>query len=398
MPRLRLIMDPLVSDKNTKLQRKCEKFCRILDKDLKSSKQKLNKEAENCVQSLYTLMLEAEEHENSRNDANKPNAKQQTEMTSTQEHVQDEKRRSSGVRPITATGYGKRPPDVAIQNRPYSASPRIVRNEMADGETQRSRRKSSFIPEEPQFNQIIPAWEKDTPGSLYKDRRLYWNMPIYTDQKDTETKRTNKLNQPESPRQIRESSSVKPSRYVTKHSSPMNSHDNFSDVESCISENELGNVKLKPRPKTAADYRRKQPEDEMSQYWSKRINRLINKWDIEDKPNNNQGLHLKCEFDVAEDSGPKSPIAPPESAPVGEATRRKNQFMQTYGKRYMFAIRADPAAQAAQNKYKRPVIVTRQELASIHADLAKKRKQTRLILRKSKRIVTSMAKIASVMQ
>ncbi|KAK3093927.1 hypothetical protein FSP39_021904 [Pinctada imbricata] len=138
---------------------------------------------------------------------------------------------------------------------------------------------------------------------------------------------------------------------------------------------------------------RNTPTTKGQEYWNRRVRNLILKWNVEDKGES----YLERWDLLAKTSSTGPPPLLTRDPNMGEAEIKAKSFVRKYANKYRTLLRI-ASAPPTDTRQRRSEKITRQELASIHADIAKRRKNTRTILRKSKRLKIYVEQLASVAQ
>ena len=144
------------------------------------------------------------------------------------------------------------------------------------------------------------------------------------------------------------------------------------------------------RPKTADYYRKKHPDDPRSEYWNDRVHILIRKWNMQDR--GESYLDRRNISAIANVSKPPPHIM--HDPNMGQAEIKVKSFLRKYATKYRTLLVAS-SAPPQESRHRKSEKITRQELASIHADVAKRKHNTRMILRKSKRLKSFVEQLTS---
>ena len=362
---------PQAFGKNALLQKQYERLYNRLEKERKSTQRRIQITEERCVHSIYNLLQEAESYEQ--------------EKKRKEEEEKEKQIRKEGKTPVfyyeIEKEYESKQPEVkTTRGRPLTAS---VRSRIRSADRRNlSKRPASAGPALSTAGSVSTAGSGVRVCSADRSQRRFSNAsscestrkdglvnsrPCSANTHTSQTGLENKLkvwqlspaksNERESPSGGRQSS-AKSVRSIEEHPEP-------SELNSFA------------RPKTAELYRRRRPDDELSEYWNRRVARIIRKWDLQD--NEQYSKDLK----IARDMGP--PPYKRLDSKAGEAEIKTKTFIQKYSGKYRTLLRPDTAP-ILEYRQKRSEKVSRQDMASIEAATAKYKKNTKMLLLKSKEI------------
>lgn len=358
---------PQAFGKNALLQKQYERLYNRLERERKSTQRRIQVTEEKCVHSIYSLLQEAETYEQDKRRKQEEEEEKRIkkegktpvffyEIENEYEPKQPETKTVRG-RPMTASVSTriKSADRRDLSTRPSSAGPVlsvdrrgsvstasvVIRGSSADRSNRRSSNASSCgsIKKDSSLNSRPCSAKTDVnQGNNFK----FWQL---SPQRDNERKLSIKN---------RESSA----KSVEENQDPvvLNSF---------------------ARPKTADRFRRRTLDDELSEYWNRRVARIIRKWDLKDNEQYTKDIR------VIRDIGP--PPYKRLDSKTGEAELKTKSFIQKYSGQYRSLLRPETAP-ILETRAKRNEKISRQEMASINADTAKYKKNTRMLLLKSREI------------
>lgn len=385
--------EPMAFGRNALLQKHLEKRCHRLSKEHRTQQKHLDAESERCVIDIYSFLLEAELNEKqSREKQSDRNAKAKIIDTinyvsmankkamSQSSDVQDSAAISDNktrARPLTAHGEQmKKAENDDLSKRPVSAYASLHQKFVIDSDDHDSVTddKETELPKNPMNRRISLSTLRNMEKRTSVDEKAVLR-PWQKIKQAVGSKSTDKA----------------------KERQPVsdNNENNQKAVPTTKSSNESKwanrSVSIRDRPKTADYYRRKHPDDERSEYWNRRVRNLILKWNVEDR-----GESYLERWDLLSKTSSNGPPPLLSIDPnMGEAEIKAKSFVRKYANKYRTLLRI-ASAPPQDTRQRRSEKITRQELASIHADIAKTRKNTRTILRKSKRLKMYVEQLAAV--
>ncbi|XP_063427102.1 uncharacterized protein LOC134710647 [Mytilus trossulus] len=332
-------------DRNFVLQKQLERSFKGLEKEYKTSQRRNQCIAESCVSFTYQLLHEAtlKEKENFKK---RPKTAKPSYSNTHERTIVDADVNNTRLRPQTA--HGQHDKTDSKQKRPSSAHPLIPQNENKGDEEQ------------------CDVERKDT-GQKPKNA---WIKVKEIVQK-TKSVNSNELNE------------------------KRNSQDEQISIENIpVTCDYLQHNRR--RPKTADFYRKKQPESELAIFWSRKVRYAIDKWDLED---NEDDFIDNDIFSVASRaSRAKRPITPPvHKTEMTETEKRLKAFVRRFGSKYRTQMNLSSATSnhsAVTTGGRKNFSISRQELASIHGDVSRRLKNTKMIVKKSGSIQRSVEKYA----
>ncbi|XP_052103645.1 uncharacterized protein LOC127737152 [Mytilus californianus] len=331
-------------DRNFVLQKQLERSFKGIEKEYKSSQRRNQCIAESCVSFTYQLLHEAtlKEKENfkKRPKTAKPN------YCNTHDRVtEDTGVNNTRLRPQTAHGqYDKTD---SKQKRPSSAHPLIPHDENKGDEQCDAERKDSFQKPKNALTRVKEIVQK------------------------TNSLNPNVLNEKRNSQDEQISIENVPITYDTRQQN-------------------------RRRPKTADFYRKKQPESELAIFWSRKIRYAIDKWDLED--NEDDFIENDTISVASRASRAKRPLTPPvHKTEMTETEKRLKAFVRRFGSKYRTQMNLSTATSghsAVTTGGRKNFSISRQELASIHGDVSRRLKNTKMIIKKSGTIQRSVEKYA----
>lgn len=339
-------MSTRVLDRNFVLQKQLERSCRRLQREYKITQRKTQILAEGCVAFTYQLLYEATLKE-------KESLKYETLLAKTPNPDSTGNKKSHPVntaayisrfRPQTA--HTQNDTNKNLEKRPSSAHP-LLQSEISIDNIQTNDKKGS------ENSGVGNAWTKVK--QKIQDKEL--------------------INTSDDP-----------------HSD--NRHTQNETIITGSTENVSQEIpKTHHRPKTADFYRKKQPENELAIFWSRKIRSVIEKWDQEDKEED------FIQSDTATDAvscrtRTTQCITPPlQQNVLTESDKRLRAFVRRFGSKYrtqMQPMTTSEVSKGGRKNFK----ISKQDLASIHADASRRMKNTKMILKKSGKIQANVERYA----
>lgn len=389
---------PVALGKNILLQRFLDIEKTHIDLNHKQEKKEILKTAEQCASAAYSLLLEAEEHEKEKLDDQTRAHTRESLRPPGQERPHTCKSRSKAaavikIRPVTAGGPSTSTPRETDQEnrRPSTAYPSLGKRvsivepnedpqntteelgvELHDPEdviTYMNTPVLETVPRSPTFSRS---------HSFMEDRNA-----IIMKLKQKNTDKSDNKQRRNSQRQMSAVVELKTPR-PTEPKPPVQSELD-ARIEAATRHPQV-QAHNKRRPKTANDMRKKQPVDERTDYWNRRVYNLLNKWDMEDKPDDCRTQHNYTNVLFLDSKPPEKELPKHLQPPQTRAESNTRAFLQTYGSKFRSQLRPS-SAPSTPSKHRRPVKVTIQELTSIKADFSRRRKDTVALLKKSKRLL-----------
>ncbi|OWF43352.1 uncharacterized protein LOC110459849 [Mizuhopecten yessoensis] len=401
MPMVKLVSaQPMAFGKNALLQKRYENQCNHLGHDHRTTQRKIQGVAEQCVVSAYNLLMEAEKHEREKiergdikYDSSNGRYSSKPSQSKTRRHLQK-------VRPMTAgpgtstprVGHDRKRPSSATASLGKHSSSVISMIEVDNDQTEESqmsveRRKSALVNSQSSDIQQSPTKNINQvePQSNSHSKRTS-DLHVIIPKKPTSTQNRVRLQLNPSPLKSQD----RDGRLLTDRSTSRASSTLSPVLEVKENNKNLHNGKTR-RPRTADDFRRKCDEDDMTTYWNKRVTKLLKRWNLEDMsdPFLTNDVVSQSDDNVTPRM-PSSPVLEPPTRPQEpqtDASLKTKKFIHTYGSHFRSLLRPNSAPPVTESKVRRrPVKATRQEMASIKADISRRRKQTNAILKKSKHI------------
>ncbi|XP_062602806.1 uncharacterized protein LOC134264533 [Saccostrea cucullata] len=363
---------PQAFGKNALLQKQYERLYNRLEKERKSTQRRIQITEEKCVHSIYYLLQEAESFEQQ---------KKRKEEEEEEKRIQKEGKipvfyyeiENEYVPPKPETKVPRGRPMTAsvrtrkgsagikeLRNRPSSASPALCsdkagtvtnvvdvqRVSSADRSKRRFSNASSCGSNQKENDSRPCSANVGSPSATSGSNLKLWQLNL----------RKNSERKPSASRKESESKSVEEAPAASPEPESLNAF---------------------ARPKTADRYRQRRPDDELSEYWNRRVASIIRKWDLQD--NDQYSKDLKVIKDIGR------PPCRRFNSKTGEAEMRTKTFIQKYSGKYRSLLRPE-SAPIMENRQRRNEKISRQELASINADTAKHKKNTKMLLLKSREI------------
>lgn len=309
-------------DRNFVLQRHLERSCKRLEKEFKIAQRKSQNVAEACVAFTYKLLQEATVREKEKIKS-RPNPSVSSEGITKCNCNKETKRIASHVRPLTA--HTSRVNRKNSQKRPSSAHPIIPTN------------SRDISPECEQLHTQLKA-AKETTAIKSDTTHLKTNIKGKSIESNMELRS-----------QISEISSF--------------SRANNENID---------------KPKTADFYKRKQPECELAIFWTRKVNAVIAKWDKED-------YELDFRINKTDDvQHIRKLVTPPlQKVALTESEKRLKAFVRRFGQKYRTQISPVSPTTTISNGGRKNFNISGRELASIHADTARRLKNTQIVVKKS---------------
>lgn len=365
---------PQAFGKNALLQKQYERQYSRLERERKSTQRQIQITEEKCVHSVYNLLQEAELYEQEKKQKQEEEKVKRAEKERKNpvfyyeienEYVpkQPETKIVRG-RPMTASVNTRKigTQHNELRKRPSSASPALCCQNggpastainvqrISSAESSHSRLSSASSYGSVQNENVFdsrPSSADIGPISANTGTNLrLWQLNV-------------KRNSEGKPSAVRRGSSARSVRSVEESS------ETFQDPET---------MNTFARPKTADRYRRRRPDDELSEYWNRRVANIIRKWDLRDSDQYTKDLK------VVKD------IGPPPYRKLDSRTGQVERFIQKYSGKYRSLLRQTTSPALLDNRQKRSEKISRQDLASINADTAKYKKNTKFLLSKSREI------------
>lgn len=360
---------PQAFGKNALLQKQYERLYNRLERERKSTQRRIQATEEKCVHSIYSLLQEAETHEQ--------------EKRRKQEEEEEKRIKKEGKTPVffyeIENEYEPKQPETkSIRGRPMTASVR-TRIKSAD-RTDLSTRPSSAGPalSVGRRGSVSTASVVLRGSSADRSNRRSSNASSC----DSIKKDSSLNSRPCSAKTDVNQGNVKlwqlsPQRDNERKLSIGKRESSAKSVKSVDENQEPDLLNSFARPKTADRFRRRTPDDELSEYWNRRVARIIRKWDLKDNEQYTKDIR------VIRDIGP--PPYKRLDSKTGEAELKTKSFIQKYSGQYRSLLRPETAP-ILETIAKRNEKISRQEMASINADTAKYKKNTRMLLLKSREI------------
>jgi hypothetical protein len=366
---------PQAFGKNALLQKQFERQYNRLERERKSTQRRIQITEEKCVHSVYNLLQEAELYEQEKKQKQEEERLKRIEKESKNpvfyyeienEYVpkQPETKLVRG-RPMTASVSTRRSGTQRkeLRIRPSSATPALCcengdppastttnAQRISSAESSHSRLSSassySSVQKENVFDSRPSSADNGTLSANPGTNLKLWQL---SHRRNSERKLS----------AVRRHSSARSVRSVDEPPEP------FPEPET---------INTFARPKTADRYRRRRPDDELSEYWNRRVANIIRKWDLRDSDQYTKDVK------VVKDMGP------PPYRKLNSRTGQVERFIQKYSGKYRSLLRQSTSPALLDNKQKRSEKISRQEVASINADAARYKKNTKYLLSKSREI------------
>ncbi|XP_061193080.1 uncharacterized protein LOC133201299 [Saccostrea echinata] len=363
---------PQAFGKNALLQKQYERLYNRLEKERKSTQRRIQVTEEKCVHAIYYLLQEAESFEQQ---------KKRKEEEEKEKRIQKEgklpvfyyeiENEYEPPKPETKVTRG-RPMTASVRTRKGSADPKGLRNRPSSASPALCTDKADSVPSAPDIQRV--------PSADRSKRRCSITSSCGSNQKENDSRPCSANVEPPNTTSgsnlklwqlsLRKNSERKPSAVRRESVSKL-----AEEVPAASPEPESLNAFA--RPKTADRYRQRRPDDELSEYWNRRVASIIRKWDLQD--NDQYSKDLKVIKDIG-----RPPYRRVDSK-TGEAELRTKTFIQKYSGKYRSLLRPETAP-VLENRQRRKEKISRQELATINADTAKHKKNTKMLLLKSREI------------
>lgn len=339
-------MSTRVLDRNFVLQKQLERSCRRLQREYKITERKTQILAEGCVAFTYQLLYEATLKE-------KESLKYETLLAKIPNHTTGNKK----SQPVNAAAYISRfrPQTAHAQNgtnknlekRPSSAHP-LLQSEITIDNIQTNDKKES------ENSGVGNAWTTVKQKVQNKELINISDDPHSEDSRHTQNETI-----------------ITGSAENVSHEIP----------------------KTRYRPKTADFYRKKQPENELAIFWSRKIRSVIEKWDQEDKEEDFIQSDTVTDTVSCKTRTTQCITPPLQQNVLTESDKRLRAFVRRFGSKYrtqMQPMTTSEVSKGGRKNFK----ISKQDLASIHADASRRMKNTKMILKKSGKIQANVERYA----